>query len=184
MSNLIDLTGQQFGSLVVLRRYEKKTRPVRWVVQCACGTLKDVSGSELRRGSTKTCGCRVRARGVDAANYKGWGEMSATFWRRVESNARSRGIAVEVTPEEAWQLFLDQDKRCALTGEELSIFSGESNKGTHTASLDRIDSDKPYRLENVQWVHKNVNLAKQRLSQDEFISLCQAVVRHTEARKG
>ena len=50
---LIDLTGQRFGRLVVVRRYDK----TRWLCQCDCGNEKIVIGHNLRRGHTKSCGC-------------------------------------------------------------------------------------------------------------------------------
>jgi len=37
-----------------------------------------------------------------------------------------------------------------------------------TASLDRINSSKGYTLDNVQWVHKTVNIMKQGLSDEDF----------------
>lgn len=46
------------------------------------------------------------------------------------------------------------------------------------ASLDRIDSKRGYTEGNVQWVHKSVNLAKNSLSEVEFIMLCHAVTNH------
>jgi len=47
-----------------------------------------------------------------------------------------------------------------------------------TASLDRIDSSKGYIEGNVQWVHRKINMMKQSYTQEEFIELCQAVVRN------
>ena len=49
-----------------------------------------------------------------------------------------------------------------------------------TASLDRIDSCKGYTIDNVQWVHKWINVMKSDHSQDEFIALCRAVTTHQE----
>jgi len=43
------------------------------------------------------------------------------------------------------------------------------------ASLDRIDNSKGYHLNNVQWVHKDVNRMKWIFEQDYFIKLCNKV---------
>jgi hypothetical protein len=48
-------------------------------------------------------------------------------------------------------------------------------KSAHTASLDRIDSNKDYVEGNIQWVHKHLNLMKNILSQEYFINLCNKV---------
>ena len=48
-----------------------------------------------------------------------------------------------------------------------------------TQSLDRIDSTKGYTIDNVQWVHKYINLMKHQLTQQQFIDFCKKVVEHT-----
>ncbi|NBP25308.1 MAG: HNH endonuclease, partial [Proteobacteria bacterium] len=39
-------------------------------------------------------------------------------------------------------------------------------------------------LENLQWVETNVNRAKNALAEDEFLSMCRAVVQHMERNRG
>lgn len=56
--SLIDLTGQKFGRLMVVGRSDKKvTGDVYWVCNCDCGNTQDISGHNLRRGTTLSCGC-------------------------------------------------------------------------------------------------------------------------------
>lgn len=62
MGKLIDLTGQKFGRLSVVReaepRYNKKGEKIHyWFCECECGNKKDVEGKALREGSTVSCGC-------------------------------------------------------------------------------------------------------------------------------
>lgn len=70
MSKLIDLTGKEFGFLKVLRRASSEESPnnsrVYWVCECQhtdrntgvkCGKQTVVSGSKLKNGSVKSCGC-------------------------------------------------------------------------------------------------------------------------------
>ena len=54
-----DLTGKQFGLWTVLCRDTKKykTRDIRWICQCQCGTIKSVLGKYLRNGKSISCGC-------------------------------------------------------------------------------------------------------------------------------
>lgn len=58
MSRLIDLTGQRFGMLTVLQRSEAPHSCVYWRCRCDCGTIIEVSGNNLKRGHTVSCGCR------------------------------------------------------------------------------------------------------------------------------
>lgn len=57
MPNLIDLTNQRFGRLVVKSRAPNKGKNVMWHCQCDCGIEKDIQGSLLRNGHTQSCGC-------------------------------------------------------------------------------------------------------------------------------
>lgn len=54
-SNFIDISGQQFGRLIVLREAEAKNGVTRWECQCSCGRLVTVNGRDLRSGNTKSC---------------------------------------------------------------------------------------------------------------------------------
>ena len=61
MPQLIDLTGQRFGSWVVVERDispSTKSRGAYWICRCDCGSTKSVSGKTLRRGQSKSCGCK------------------------------------------------------------------------------------------------------------------------------
>lgn len=56
--NLIDLTGQRFGRLVVLGPTKMRSgNSVVWHCRCDCGNEIDVSSARLRGGQTKSCGC-------------------------------------------------------------------------------------------------------------------------------
>lgn len=58
MGSLIDLTGQRFGRLVVLKYAENQEgRNPKWTCKCDCGRVKDVTGRLLREGHVRSCGC-------------------------------------------------------------------------------------------------------------------------------
>ena len=60
MDKFINLTGQQFGRLTVIKRVENdKNRGTQWLCQCNCQnkTKKIIRGSSLRNGQTQSCGC-------------------------------------------------------------------------------------------------------------------------------
>ena len=64
MANFIDLTGQTFGRLKVLKRAEDYISPsgnraVQWLCQCNCDnkSIVTVIGSNLKRKTTQSCGC-------------------------------------------------------------------------------------------------------------------------------
>lgn len=62
--NFIDLTGQQFGRLTVLKRVHqpehlKKRTDAYWLCECNCKEKNKIiiDGVKLRNGNTKSCGC-------------------------------------------------------------------------------------------------------------------------------
>lgn len=57
----LDLTGQRFGRLVVLKEICGQKR-VSWLCQCDCGKQCIVRRDNLRSGKTKSCGCYMMQR--------------------------------------------------------------------------------------------------------------------------
>ena len=53
----LDLTGQRFGKLTVLRPVTDIGGTTAWICRCCCGQEIVVRTSCLRRGHTKSCGC-------------------------------------------------------------------------------------------------------------------------------
>ena len=53
----LDLSGQRFGSLTVIRPGEKHGKKTTWVCLCDCGNTSIVVSDNLRSGHTKSCGC-------------------------------------------------------------------------------------------------------------------------------
>lgn len=180
----IDLTGKVFGDVTVIRFYSTVNKRRRWWCQCKCGVELDILQGSLTRGSTVSCGCRLKIVGHKNSNWNGCGELTGSQWSLIINNARNREIPVNITIQDAWNLFLKQNRKCALTGIDLT-FSPSYNRDLKfskreatTASLDRIDSSKGYEKGNIQWVHKDINLMKRTLSESSFISLCRAVVEY------
>lgn len=54
---MIDLTGQRFGRLFVIRRDDSRKKAAYWLCRCDCGNEKVVQGCHLRSGATVSCGC-------------------------------------------------------------------------------------------------------------------------------
>jgi hypothetical protein len=74
-----------------------------------------------------------------------------------------------------WDKFLQQNRKCVLTGIELKMPIKNQYKIYGTASLDRTDSKLGYTIDNTQWVLSEINLMKLDLQQYRFIDLCRKV---------
>ena len=57
MRKRLDLIGQRFGRLTVLRPAENIGNCTTWVCRCECGQETVVKTEKLRCGKTKSCGC-------------------------------------------------------------------------------------------------------------------------------
>jgi hypothetical protein len=105
--------------------------------------------------------------------WKGHEEIPRAWFSKYFLKAgRKKKRTGTITMQDVWELYLKQDKKCALTGIPISFTKDENG---YSASIDRIDSKKEYVLENVQLVHKDVNLMKNHFNQEYFIDMCKKV---------
>lgn len=138
--------------------------PRVWVECSGCGVRKHVVGSWLLTGKI---GCRR------CHKWQGTGVVSGAYWGRLLSNARTRSIPVHLTIAQADALYAEQNGRCFYTGRALT--PPMSADPVVTASLDRLDSARPYELGNVAWVHKHVNMLKRGMDHASFLAVCREV---------
>jgi hypothetical protein len=171
--NTLQLVGKQFGKLKVIELDHKKRRSY-WLCKCDCGNVKTIRGTSLTSGATKSCGCLSRRTGENHPRFNGYKEISGRKWIEIRKSCQKRNLDFDITLPYLWELFLKQNRLCALTKLPLT-FSYRWNDRDGTASLDRIDSSKGYIKGNVQWVHKDINLMKWNLDQSHFIKMCKLV---------
>lgn len=163
-----------------MKATSKRSRgSVVWETQCDCGKTFEVPTRRLTVGLRPIthCGCSAKKSGSSHGRWTGHGEIPGLFWSQIKHGAIEREIPFEVTIEEAWDLFLRQDRKCALSG--IPLIMGNRGKGKpNTASLDRKDSSKRYSIENLQWVHKIVNRMKNNIPEADFLGWCQKITQH------
>jgi hypothetical protein len=145
--------------------------------RCDCGKTVEMLKWVITNGKTKGCGCQKFKTGKKHWGFIGYEEIHGNIWTMIKKNARTRNIPFEISIQYAWNLFLEQNRKCALTGESIE-FPKRIKGDSRTASLDRIDSDKGYVKGNVQWVHKNINMMKQEHSTNSFFDWCVKVCLH------
>ncbi len=164
---MTQLAGETIGNWLVTEEFISTGSGPRW--KCLCKLCNEhhfvLARSLYAKSSTKCKNCWRRLQ------KKGHEQLNGTFMTALIKSASVRGIEYNLTPEFLWDLFLEQNRKCALSGIEL-IF-GYKSKGT--ASVDRIDSKIGYLEGNVQWVHKHINIMKQSFANEQFIGYCVAV---------
>lgn len=168
-----------YGNLTIKYRLaDDKHSHAVWMCECICGKRLPVVGHSLTSGNTTSCGCLSRKKGKQHANYKGYEEISSSMWSSIVHGAKFRKLEFKITIQDIWKLYLSQNRKCALTGLDIEFAKTRKSMSSTTASLDRIDSSKGYTLDNIHWVHKEINFMKQEYSLDHFIKLCELVVKH------
>lgn len=103
--------------------------------------------------------------------WKGYKDVPGKVLSRLRNGAKQRGLSFEITLEDIQHVYEEQHKVCAFTG--LSITFGVD------ASVDRIDSRYGYTKDNIQIVHKVLNLLKRDTPNEEFIEWCCLVSKHS-----
>lgn len=98
--------------------------------------------------------------------------FSSRYWDGVHTGATQRGIQLLISKEFAYNLFLKQGGKCAISGVRIFLLW---DTDVRTASLDRIDSSGHYTEDNVQWVHRDVNQMKMDSSDEELINWCHII---------
>ena len=171
--NSTDLTSNHYGKLTVISRQPSVNQRSQWLCRCECGKEKTITRSNLINGNTNSCGC-IKKKGENHPGFVGYKEISGRKWKEIRKCGTSRHLEFTITLPYIWELFIKQNRKCALTN--LPLQFGSTNSAPYTASLDRIDSTKGYVEGNVQWVHKDVNLMKNKFSQAYFTKVCKLVV--------
>jgi len=178
------LIGKTFGYLNVTHmEYTKKSEKYNeWMAMCNCrcgNNNVDVRPYDLLKGNTRSCGCLktqyLSLKGKNNPNYTGYEDISGQYWSLFKKQANKRGYLIDIDIKFMWELFIKQNKKCALSGLPLKFGLSNGKKHETTASLDRIDSKLDYLKDNVQWVHKDINFMKRSYNQDYFINLCELI---------
>ena len=154
----VDLTGQKFGRLTVLKKAEKpkhlKAKKSYWLVRCECGNEKVLVRTALTCGNTLSCGCLMEeVRSERSATHRLSKSRFYNIWhcmkRRCENvndnqyhNYGGRGIKLC----DRWHKF--ENFRDDMYDSYLAF---EAEHGKDTASIDRIDSNKNYEPSNCRW---------------------------------
>ena len=75
MGKFVDLAGQKFGRLTVIKRVKNnKNGKIQWLCKCDCGNEKIIVGNSLKSGLIKSCGClrsesSKQKRGINIYNH-------------------------------------------------------------------------------------------------------------------
>lgn len=174
MPPLIDLVGQRFGRLTVIKRAENSSSGhPKWECQCECGNIVVALGSNLKKGVTKSCGCLHKEVSTDrilliSENQKGknhplykHGKSKSRIhwvWEQMKQRCHSprnrnykyyggRGITMCPEWKDDFKAFHDW---------------AMANGYLEGLTIDRIDNDRGYSPDNCRWVTQKQQIKNRR----------------------
>lgn len=118
----------------------------------------------------------------------GVGAVSGTLMTYLRRKAKERDLAFELTADQLWKLYNNQKGLCALSGVPITLTTeinkqNNLNRNKMTASLDRINNNLSYTINNVQWIHKILNAMRRQYSVEEYIHWCTLVANHANPER-
>lgn len=100
-------------------------------------------------------------------------------FRAFLSRAKKRGKLGDISLRDLADVWKSQNHICPYSGVTLVVphYRVKSNP-LYTASLDRIESSKPYEKGNIQFVSIAVNNMKHTMSHEDTLNLCELIATH------
>ena len=163
------------GTKFVPYTYEGLTRPTHDRV---CRSCKAAYARDWRKANPSYKGSGKFKRIPSEDRYL----ISAITARLLQAKSRAKKYRQpdpDIDRDYLYQLYKDQDGKCALSGVVMKI----EKKAVTCLSIDQITAGLGYIKGNVQWVAWAVNRAKGDMSTDVFIDMCKQVMEYQKVQR-
>jgi hypothetical protein len=165
--NIKDIARKRFGKLVVISIVESPKyitgRAKYWLCKCDCGRTKNISGTLLRNGHSKSCGC-----GNIATRFKrnGRTEINILYYGYKRS-AEERNLVFDIDMELFSKLVKDKCFYCNNSPVQTLDYYKWTQGFTYNG-IDRVDSSNGYTPNNCVSCCSKCNYAKRSMSSKDF----------------
>lgn len=190
MSKPINLAGQKFGKLTVIKEAFRK-KNVYWKCLCDCGAETIVIGSGLRNGHTTSCGCGRIDGAIKTAKKMLSDDPRITSARNVFNGYKDGNL----TFEQFLEISQQNCHYCGNASDKSNLYNRYKHRSNtvlveissadfYYNGLDRLDNSKLHDVGNVVPCCKYCNSAKMGKTSAEFDIWIEQAYQTLQKRKG
>ena len=144
MTKLVDLTGQKYGRLTVIRRSEKRhLAGALWECSCECGGASVSNSLKLRTGHTQSCGC-MKVEAVPNLRHGYSGTATHRSWKEMRQRCLNPN-------SDKWQWYGGRGISVCAEWDGFEVFLTDMGVRPAGKTIDRINSDGNYEKSNCRW---------------------------------
>lgn len=143
--------GKKFGKLLVIDKSDKKTASGSsfWLCECECGIIKEIAGTNLRNGQSKSCGCNNGGESNPETGRK-------KLYTSLKNGAKSRNLLFDLDYD---NFVLLTNQNCYICGDKPTDkhygytrrrYSQNNDNWVICNSLDRVNNEVGYTTDNVK----------------------------------
>lgn len=159
IGNPMDLTGEKYGTLTVIKRAENKGKKKMWLCKCDCGNEVIVAGGNLRNGHTQHClECGYRLTGLSIKTHGKSNTPLFGIWHGMITRCEDKTV----------KAYKDYGGRGISVCEEWrndfqKFYDWAVNNGYQKGlQIDRINNDGNYEPSNCRFVTQVINANNKR----------------------
>lgn len=160
-----DLTNKRFGSVIAQKfLYLNPEYRAVWLCLCDCGNTVEIGTHNLKRNKFTSCGCLTKKRSID--------RIKKQAYKGHTRGAREREYITYLSIEE----YLDISSKKCVYCEKISIRKNpDTGDFIEMNSVDRIDNEPYYKLENSQSVCFICQRMKSDMEHESFLNHVAAI---------